>query len=368
MQRNADSNRRSKTPLPEIWDLATDQGPPQVSSSHSDAPPIVVPVQGSKSDFDPFPASPKNFVGRTIYVASLKTFVDRQRGIFILNAQSGWGKSSLALRVKQLVEAANGYAAVLDSRTASSPRYVAEVLRQSAQAAEANGLIKLPGDQSWASLSSSLTSIERADWLRSAPMLIFFDQFENVFQQEGTTREFRDLVLRARDSTAQLLIGFAWKTDMVSWTESHPYRFRDEIRGAGDQLVLMPMGPRDVELLLRRLEKQLNVKLSRDLRQRLREYSQGFPWLFKKLAAHVINEISQGRSQEQLVSEALNVRSLFEADMAGLGPVETDALKHVARFAPISATEVTERYSAGVVQSLLDSRLAVAVGDKLDTY
>jgi hypothetical protein len=90
--------------------------------------------------------------------------------------------------------------------------------------------------------------------------------------------------------------------------------------------------------------------------------------LFKKLAGHVISEISHGRSQEQLVSEALNVRSLFEADMAGLNPVETDALKHVARFAPISAAEVTERYSAGVVQSLLDSRLAIAVGDKLDTY
>ena len=43
-------------------------------------------------------------------------------------------------------------------------------------------------------------------------------------------------------------------------------------------------------------------------------------------------------------------------------------MKHVAKFAPIPATEVTERFSAGVVQSLLDSRLAVAVGDKLDTY
>jgi hypothetical protein len=245
---------------------------------------------------------------------------------------------------------------------------VAEVIRKCSLEAEAAGLIRLPAFQSWASLSSALTSLEEATWLRDAPLLIFFDQFENVFHQEATTREFRDLSLRISDSTANIMIGFAWKTDIVSWTESHPFRFRDEIRGSGEQIRISPMGPRDVELLLRRLEKQLPEKLSRDLRQRLREYSQGYPWLFKKLAAHVISEIGRGQSQEQLVSEALNVQNLFEADMAGLLPVETDALKYVARFAPVSAGEVTDRYSAGVVQSLLDSRLAVAVGDKLDTY
>ena len=111
---------------------------------HSDSQPIVVPVQGSNSDFDPFPASPKNFVGRTAYVASIGKFIERGHGVFVLNAHSGWGKSSLALRAKQLVEIAGGYGAVLDSRTASSPRYVTEVLRKTAHEAEASGFIELP--------------------------------------------------------------------------------------------------------------------------------------------------------------------------------------------------------------------------------
>jgi hypothetical protein len=198
--------------------------------------------------------------------------------------------------------------------------------------------------------------------------MIFFDQFENVFLQEGTTREFRDLALRIRNTQAKILIGFAWKTDMVSWIEGHPYRLRDEIRGAGDQLIIGPMGHSDIELFLDLLEKQLPSGLSSDLRQRVLEYSKGLPWLFKKLAGHVINEISEGSSQEQLASESLNVKSLFEADMAGLSPVEIGALKYIARFAPVSATEVTEKYDASVIQSLLDKRLAVAVGDKVDTY
>ena len=131
---------------------------------------------------------------------------------------------------------------------------------------------------------------------------------------------------------------------------------------------LEPFGPRDVETLLRRLEKAAGTRLSRELRQRLREYSQGLPWLFKKLAGHVISEVRSGASQEQLLSEALNVQSLFEADLAELNPQQQEALRHVARFAPINLADVMDRVEPAVMQSLLDRRLIVQVGERLDTY
>jgi hypothetical protein len=90
--------------------------------------------------------------------------------------------------------------------------------------------------------------------------------------------------------------------------------------------------------------------------------------LLKKLSGHVISELRAGKTQEQLVAEALNVANLFEGDLAHLSPTERDALSFVARYAPIQAGEVTERYQAGVVQSLLNQRLIVQVGEKLDTY
>ncbi len=40
----------------------------------------------------------------------------------------------------------------------------------------------------------------------------------------------------------------------------------------------------------------------------------------------------------------------------------------MARFAPVSASEVMERASASVVQSLIDRRLLIQVGERLDTY
>ncbi|MDX3575507.1 restriction endonuclease [Streptomyces sp. FL07-04A] len=343
---------------------------PSLKELEESSPPVIVSVRGSSSDFEyQFPASPKFFVGRKGVLVEIGDVLATQRGALVLNAQSGWGKSSLALQTKQMVDSLGGYAIVVDSRTASNPRFVSEVLREAGVQAAATGLIELPEDSSWASLGSAIATFERSKWNNDSPILIFFDQFENVFQDESTTREFRNLALRVGDSSARMLVGFAWKTDLVGWTESHPYRLRDEIRASSVCVNVGPMGAREIETLLRRLEKRIGDKLAADLRQRLREYSQGLPWLFKKLAGHVIKELEQhGKSQEVLVSEGLNVQSLFASDLSGLSPLENEAVRHVARFAPVTATEVTEKYDGAVVQSLLDSRLVVAVGDKLDTY
>ena len=333
--------------------------------------PLIVTVAGSASDFEyQLPASPKFFVGRDSYVARLADILSRGSGVVVLNAQSGSGKSSLALRFGHLaVEKFGGHALVVDTRTAASQPYLTAVLRRAAIEAEQANLLRLPKNQSWATLASAMRTLSDAIWQPSSgPLMIFFDQFENVFKDSDLTREFRDLALGIREVAGPLVVGFAWKTDLVGWTESHPYQLRDEIRGRSMVLTLGPLGAQEVDTLLRRLEKELGERLFPDLRQRLREYSQGLPWLLKKLASHIIRENESGASQEELLSETLNVQNLFEADLAQLQPAEQEALRFVARKAPVSVTEVMERVSAPVVQSLLDQRLLVQVGERLDTY
>jgi hypothetical protein len=333
--------------------------------------PLVATVAGSASDFEyQLPASPKFFVGRKPYVAKLTDVLSRGNGVVVLNAQSGSGKSSLALRFGQLaIDEARGHALVVDTRTASTRAYLTAVLRRAALEAERAGLLRLPNEPSWATLASALRTLSDAAWTSgSGPLVVFFDQFENAFKDAELTREFRDLALGVREVAGPLVVGFAWKTDLVGWTEGHPYQLRDEIRAHATVLTLGPLGASEVEILLRRLEKALGQRLLPDLRQRLREYSQGLPWLLKKLASHLIRENESGATQEQLLAEALNVQNLFEADLAQLQPAEQDALRFVARHAPVAVTEVMERVSAPVVQSLLDQRLLVQVGERLDTY
>ena len=330
---------------------------------------LLATVQGSKADFEyQLPASPKYFVGRKRLVGRLEEVLDRAEHVLVLNAQSGWGKSSLALKFADMAIARGGHALVMDTRTASGPRYVTETLRRAAIEAAEKGILALPADASWASLASALNTIDRAKWTAKKPLVVFFDQFENVFRSPDLTRTFRDLAIGAREVKHPLTIGFAWKTDLVGWTEDHPYQQRDEIRGSATVLVVEPFGSNEVSVLLNRLERELNEKLVPDLRNRLREYSQGLPWLLKKLVDHILRELRNGATQERLLAEALNVQSLFATDLAELGPTEQETLRHIARYAPIAAGEVTDRYPLSTVQSLVDRRLVVQVGERLDTY
>ena len=335
--------------------------------------PTVVEVVGGSSDFEyQLPASPRFFVGRRSILAeltSLSSSGEQQGRVVVFNAQSGWGKSSLALRFKAQVEADNGVGLVFDSRTAVGPDYVNAAIRKAAVRAESEQLIELPEDASYAGLASSLDTLQRAAWLRpAARLLLFFDQFENVFQDERVTREFRDLALSTADLRIPLTVGFAWKTDLIGWTESHPYRLRDQIRDRATVVVVVPFGPGDLTTLLRRLDGAVGSRIHPDLARRLREYSQGLPWLFKKLASHILRELAEGKTQEALLAEGLNVQRLFEADLAELNPSEQEGLKAIARSAPVPISEIGDMVPHPMIQSLVNRRLVVAVGERLDIY
>ncbi|MGV9270269.1 nSTAND1 domain-containing NTPase [Kitasatospora sp. NPDC003701] len=345
----------------------TPVGPVQEPTSPEPAP-VIVSVTGSRSDFEyQLPAAPRFFVGRKRLVDDLCRALDNNAGLLVLNAQSGWGKSSAALKLEALAKERKGFALVTDTRTATHRRFVTDALSLAAQRAQEAKVLTLPPNASWASLPSALQTLRAATW-HAGPLVVFFDQFENVFRDVDITREFRDLALAIRDLSDHVLIGFAWKTDVVAWTENYPFQLRDQIRDNSTHLSLGPLGPSEVDVLLRRLEKEINAPLARDLRNRLREYSQGLPWLFKKLAGHLLREVHAGATQEDLANEALNVQNLFDADLAELSPVEYEAVRHIARYAPIAISEVTERVTPQIVESLVNRRLIVQVGERLDTY
>jgi hypothetical protein len=343
------------------------------STAQSQEEPTVLEVVGSTSDFEyQLPASPEFFVGRAALLQSLRKLSTSKpsRGqTVVVNAQSGWGKSSLALRIAQDIAAAGGVSTVLDTRTAATPEYVWAAVRRAALVAVDAGLLSLPADASFGSLASCLATLESSAWAApSRPLLIFFDQFENVFRDQRITSEFRNLALAIPDLNAPVVVAFAWKTDLVTLSETHPFQLIDDIRDRAFHVVVPPLGAKDIETLLSRLEVAIAAPLLPELEQRLREYSQGLPWLFKKLASHVHRELEGGATQEALLTEALNVRALFETDLAELRPEEQEALKTLARIAPVLVSEAVELVPREAIQSLLNRRLLVAVGEHLDTY
>lgn len=336
--------------------------------------PKIVEVQGSTSDFEyQLPAAPEFFIGRKALAQSmLEKLRDRRTaGSMVINAKSGWGKSSLVLHLQKEIEKAGGVGIVIDSRTAERPEFVSAAMERIIRKAVERKVIELPSEAAFSSLQSIAETLKRAIWSSPArPVLLAFDQFENVFRDADLTREFRDLTFLIREINAPLTISFSWKTDVVAWTEGYPFGLRNDIRDASLVSILDPFGPREVEALLRRLEKSLGSKLNRELRQRLREYnSQGLPWLFKKFGAHILSEVDRGVTQDDLAKQALNARGLFESDLARLNPSEQGVLRTIAQAAPVAISDIAYDVATGaVLDSLLHQRLVVQVGHTIDVY
>ncbi|HEX5504446.1 MAG TPA: hypothetical protein VFW96_17615, partial [Thermomicrobiales bacterium] len=49
-------------------------------------------------------------------------------------------------------------------------------------------------------------------------LVIFLDQFENMFFLPDTLQRIRDLLFRLCDAQTNVVLGFSWKTDLVGLT------------------------------------------------------------------------------------------------------------------------------------------------------
>ncbi|GAA2678527.1 DUF6042 family protein [Actinoplanes palleronii] len=322
--------------------------------------PVLVEVRGGESGLDHrLPAAAEFFVGRERLISEIVEQVGAVSSV-VIHAKSGWGKSSVALRLKDEIERRGGCATVLDTRAVSHHGYAAAALRQFVDQAATAGLVTLGGEQSWDGVASAVRSVGDATWNTSGrPLLLFFDQFESVFGDELAARDFRDLLLAMSGAGIPLTLGFAWRTDLADWSTDIAHPVRHQILAASAVFTLQTWTEDEIDGFLT----SPHAGLSAGTAARLRTYGQGLPWLLKKLAEHIT-----GRSTKVLAHQQLDVAALFEQDLAGLRPMERRALEKIASAAPVPADEAADLAPAVVIDSLIAARLLVDVGGRLDTY
>ncbi len=353
--------------------------PLQTPVTHEDAEEIVE-VRGSSACFEyQFPASPNFFVGRQSVLAELHSFVTKvinketsSRGV-LFEANSGWGKSSVVLASVDGLNKMGHFAVAIDSRSASSSQFILRVVDYALkQFGNFNGLL------SEKSIPTTITGFDGAvrallnvgKVLESNRkiMFIFLDQFENIFLLQDALRRIRDLYLKVCDAQTNVVFGFSWKTDLIGLTNEFPYQLRDAIKDSSKHIVLDTFSDVETNVLLNKLGEELRAPLRGDLRFFLSEFSQGYPWLLKKLCAHVKAQRDTGILQSDIANRLLNVEELFKEDLRGLSSEEGEALKRIAKAAPISISELGEEFRPEVVQSLVNARLVVRIGNKYDVY
>lgn len=347
---------------------------------------VVGRVVTADTILDYRPCRPKDFVGRQgiqkeiwNYLDDVKDHITNTRLIALVGA-SGYGKSSLVSKLAERflnIKWKNKFFLFpVDVRSARGPQFVSQALLEGVKTAQDAGFIDIKQELAVTDADNILASQSINKVLQKLEdenkvLVLFFDQFEEVFTKDELLpvfRVFKRFALDVHSRQSNLVVGFSWRTG-ISFSDSNPaYQLWNELR---DHRVTKTLGLFDraeSSGLIAQFERDLGVKLLPPLRRRLQEQSQGLPWFLKKLCIHVHGQILKGVSQSDLLGSRLNVQSLFDEDLEPLTEAQLSCIKFIASNSPADSLDVYEHYGQEIVNSLLDKRLVIRTGQKLAVY
>ncbi len=331
--------------------------------------PVAHVISGDSWD-DPRPARPIDFVGRDDLIGEITEFIEKVRignsstRTFAIIGPSGWGKSSLILKIVDVLrrKSHSGISITpIDTRSATSSAFVSESIRIAFLEAADKQL--LPANLNF-NISSLREPLESPDYLQaiehmkqySSCIVLIFDQFEELFAREELFEIFnavRELSLDIDAKQAPIILGFAWKTD-ISLPQQHPaYHLWHQLADRRRTFSIREFGSKDIKRIINKGQKAIGKNLSQALKNRLLEQCQGFPWLLKKLLVHVLQRVSTTESQYLLLERELDIEQLFKDDLSLLREEQIRCLKYVAAKGPIATADVEGNFARETTNHLI---------------
>lgn len=347
----------------------------------------VVEVEHGETWADYRPARPQDFVGRSEVQEQVIRFLEDVRNgksntrVFAIKGDSGMGKSSLIAKLRDRVHnqryRRKFFMYAVDIRAATGASYilcsVLACLRKAAESGFGTGnpdnlrITNSADPLESPSIQEFLTRLECKDQV----ICLVFDQFEELYSKSEVFAVFeaaQSLFLSAVAAQSNLVLGFAWKTDSTVQQDHPAYYMWHRLADHRMEVELGRFTSSEASNAIGIFQKELGEKLRPDLRRQLTENNQGYPWLLKKLCIHVYDAVRSEISQSELVDKDLDIESLFDKDLQQLTPSEHTCLKTVAKNAPADWYEMLEVSGQEVLRRLLDKRLIIRSGDRLNLY
>jgi len=344
----------------------------------------TIPVADQFDDYRP--CRPMDFIGRRALQKEIWDFLDDVRDdktktrLISLVGQSGFGKSSLILKLSDRFENQHWklkfFLYHVDTRSAVTPLFINEAIRKGFDEAKKQGFIQIPDEISIENFDNPLESksIQKAlDYLRRKKkvLIIFFDQFEELFIKDElfyVFENFKKFSLQVDAVKENIVLGSSWRTE-ISLPEDHPaYHMWHELKDRRKTFTIEKFDSSEIFQQLQQLSEYLGEPLEKQLKRRLIEHCSGFPWLLKKLCIHIYRQVKKGIKQTDLIFTQFNLKQLFDEDTIDLTTTQTDCLKYIAKFSPVSVIELNERFDIDVINELTRRRLITRTGYRYAIY
>ena len=388
---NSDIIEKLKNAIPEIGDLNFLSIPSAFKEkTEEEFSETVAEVQESEHWYDYLPASTKHFIGRKDLKTNLLDFIDlvsskkTSRRVFYIDGKSGWGKSSLITDLRGCSKNKHYhkryFVLAVDARSAMSSNFVALAFKKLIENAEKTNFLstslfypKLNIVSSFDILGSESVHqlLEELEY-QNKTLILIFDQFEDVFRKPGLFKAFHKFLLDVDENKSNFILGFFWKSEINIPIEHEAYHLWQQAKNFAHCISMREFNPSEINGVIKQLEKSIGRPIDLDLKRRLIESSQGFPWLIKKLCIHTHKQIQAGKTIENLVEQDLNCEALFKDDLEGLSSEEIRALNYIAKYSFdgnfFDAIEVDEKIDEPVINALINSRLVVKSGTKYNVY
>ena len=356
---------------------------------------IVAEVQAGDDWFDYKPAHYEYFVGRETLKSETFLFFRRVRAkettkrAFYLKGNSGWGKSSLINAIKGTCDrhyySNKYYTVAFDCRSANTENFVAKAFQKAIQKTFKDGFvvnkelsetdIKFTSNFSLLDsefITAYLNILTNSDKL----LVVIFDQFEDVFRKTDIFKYFYKFLSDVSEAQSNLIVGFSWKSEFYIQPDIPSYSWFQQAKEQSLEFIVPEFGVKETNGILNQLEKSIksysSEPLNTDIKNRLIENSQGFPWLIKKLCIHILQQVKNGQSLDDLIDDNLNIQSLFESDLSNIIEKEQKALELVANKAVsgnlFDENDISEYKLSKEIKSLIDKRLIIRSGYYYNVY
>lgn len=356
---------------------------------------IVAEVQAGDDWFDYKPAHYDYFVGReTLKSDTFKFFrrvrtKDTTKRAFYLKGNSGWGKSSLVNAIKGTCDrhyySKRFFTIAFDCRSAITENFVAKAFQKAiSKTFDKNFITDKHLDKSKIKFTSNYSLLdseflrEYLSYLESSDklLIIIFDQFEDVFRKTDIFKYFYKFLSDVSEAQSNIVVGFSWKSEFYIQPDIPSYGWFQQAKEQSLEFIVPEFGVKETNGILKQLEKSVNeyssFPLNSDIKNRLIENSQGFPWLIKKLCIHIFEQIKNGQSIDDLIDDNLNIKSLFKSDLSNIVQKEQKALELIANKATkgdlFDENDIGEYKLSKEIKSLIDKRLIIRSGFNYNVY